>query len=161
MDARTFIAAMRNVPTPVSIVATDGSAGSHGATVSAFCSLSADPPSILICLNRHSRISRIVEDNGAFALNILSETHDAVAQAFAGDPAQQAIRNFEAPTWDVGPLGQPHLCASASAFFCEVDQSLNFGTHTIVIGRVSEVRGNPTSGIVYLDGRYGDVAKRD
>lgn len=160
MDARTFIAAMRNVPTPVSIVATDGGSGSHGATVSAFCSLSADPPSLLVCLNRHSRISRIVEDNGAFALNILGEAHDGLAQAFAGDLTRQDIRNFDPPDWATGALGQPHLLASASAFFCEVDQSMNFGTHTIVIGLVREVAGNPASGIVYLDGSYGDVAKR-
>ena len=51
-----FIEALRGVASSVSVVTTDGAAGRHGATVSAFCSVSADPPTLLVCLRGQSRI---------------------------------------------------------------------------------------------------------
>ena len=61
-----FINAMRTVASSVSVVTTDGPVGRHGATVSAFCSVSADPPTLLVCLNSGSRIARTVAENGQF-----------------------------------------------------------------------------------------------
>ena len=66
-----FITAMRQVAATVTVVTTDGPAGQSGATVSAFTSLSADPPSVLVCLKADSRIAKAVRDNGVFCVNIL------------------------------------------------------------------------------------------
>ena len=68
-----FLQAMRRVASSVTVVTTDGPHGRHGATVSAFCSVSADPPSVLICLRADSRIeSRIQELLGDLPLRALS-----------------------------------------------------------------------------------------
>ena len=53
----------------VTVVTTDGPAGMAGATVSAFTSLSADPPSVLVCLKADSRIAQTVRDNGVGVAN--------------------------------------------------------------------------------------------
>ena len=62
-----FLRAMRCVASSVTVVTTDGPGGRHGATVSAFCSLSADPPSALVCLKAESRIARLVAAQPAFS----------------------------------------------------------------------------------------------
>ena len=79
-----FIDAMRQVASTVTVVTTDGPAGQAGATVSAFSSLSADPPSVLVCLKADTRIAETVAGNGTFCVNILSEDHVEIAQRFAG-----------------------------------------------------------------------------
>src|SRR6056297_3656043 len=81
---QNFIDAMRQVASTVTVVTTDGPAGQAGATVSAFSSLSADPPSVLVCLKDDSRIAKAVRENGVFCVNVLPEDAVKTAQSFAG-----------------------------------------------------------------------------
>ena len=81
---QAFIDAMRQVASTVTVVTTDGPEGQAGATVSAFTSLSADPPSVLVCLKADTRIALAVQGNGVFCVNILPEDAVEVAKAFAG-----------------------------------------------------------------------------
>ena len=79
-----FISAMRGVGASVTVVTTNGKAGRRGATVSAFCSVSADPPTILVCLNGSSGIADAVAENRLFNVNILRADQELIAQRFAG-----------------------------------------------------------------------------
>ena len=80
-----FIHAMRGVAASVTVVTTNGKAGQRGATVSAFCSVSADPPTILVCLNKSSGIADAVAENGLFNVNILRNDQAMIARRFAGN----------------------------------------------------------------------------
>ena len=98
VDRDAFLAAMRQVAATVTVVTTDGLAGRAGATVSAFSSLSADPPSVLVCLRTDSRIARAVIENGAFCVNVLAEDAVEVARAFAGpSPGLMVCQSRPAP----------------------------------------------------------------
>ncbi|MEQ9673623.1 MAG: flavin reductase family protein, partial [Roseovarius indicus] len=79
-----FISAMRRVAASVTVVTTDGPAGRAGATVSAFSSVSADPPTVLVCLHAQSRIAGFVQENKRFCVNVLPERFSDIADRFAG-----------------------------------------------------------------------------
>ena len=84
VDRTLFIEAMRHVAQSVTVVTTKGDNGAAGATVSAFSSLSADPPSVLICLRSDSRIALAVNENKVYCVNILPEGAGELAERFAG-----------------------------------------------------------------------------
>lgn len=85
-----FVAAMGLAATGVSVVTTDGPAGRFGLTVSAVSSVSAEPPLVLVCINRKSPAMAAVEANGVFAVNLLSAAHRAYAETFSGARARAA-----------------------------------------------------------------------
>ena len=89
-----FLRAMRGLANSVAVVTTDGAAGRHGATVSAFCPVSADPPSVLVCLRADSRIAQTVAGNGACCIDVLGDSAGARAERFAGRSAGTGGESF-------------------------------------------------------------------
>lgn len=153
-DRNLFISAMRNVATPVTIVTTNGPAGSHGATVSAMCSLSADPAALLICLNRQSRILAMIEENGAFCVNVISEGQEEIAMAFAGAP-RATPRKFSTPDWTLeNPNTLPELHNAAATFQCAYKTTQSFGSHQILVGTVLKTSASDQAPLVYHQGRF-------
>ena len=90
-----FIHAMRGVAASITVVTTNGKAGRCEATVSAFCSVSADPPTILVCLNKSSGIGGVVAENGLFNVNILRNDQAMIARRFAGNDDGQVTDRFK------------------------------------------------------------------
>ena len=79
-----FLTAMSGAVTQVSVVTTNGTAGRFGVTVSAFTSVSADPPLVLVCINRRSPVVKAIEENGCFCVNLLDDRQSTVADCFSG-----------------------------------------------------------------------------
>lgn len=156
-----FIEAMRNVATPVSIVTTQGPTGLHGATVSAVCSLSADPPSLLICLNRASRILGFVEGNGVFCVNIVAEGQEDLAMAFSGAELPGVPRDFDTDDWEIPDGGGgPKLRNSAAGFHCRHLQTVSHGSHNILIGEVVGVWTGGAEPVGYHRGRFASIGRK-
>jgi flavin reductase (DIM6/NTAB) family NADH-FMN oxidoreductase RutF len=151
VDREEFIAAMRNVASSVSVVTTDGVAGRHGATVSAFCSVSADPPTVLVCLNATSKIAEYVRRNGVFRVNVLPDGATEIADRFAGKHDCNVSDRFEGL-----PLNG-HF-AGATSLSCALTQQVVEGTHLICIGRVEGVRLGTGLPLTYLAGKYHTLA---
>ena len=149
-----FIAAMRTVAHSVAVVTTGGVAGRHGATVSSFCSASADPPSMLVSLRAASRIARLVTGNGAFCINVLGEQQRPLADRFAGADDAGTDDRFSgiALACEREPL--PVLRAAATAFRCRVGDTFVAGSHLVVVGTVIEVRAGSARPLTYRDGTY-------
>ena len=156
VDRAAFLGAMRRVASSVTVVTTDGPAGRHGATVSAFCSVSADPPTVLVCLNDSSRTAACVRGNGAFAVNVLPEDAPKVAMRFAGRGAP--ADRFEG--LDCTPGALP-LIAGATALICGVTEAPLCGTHRVVMGEVTQVRLGAAAALAYHDGAFGRVVPLD
>jgi flavin reductase len=154
-----FIRALRAVANSVAIVTTDGVAGRHGATVSAFCSVSADPPSLLVCLRADSRIARTVVQNDAFCLNVLSDSAGDLAERFAGRGPGGAVDRFAGVKLVAGPGRPAVLAAAASAFSCRRVDSLACGSHLIVVGEVHDVRAGTARPLAYFDGNYASLSR--
>lgn len=155
VDRTDFLAAMRNVANSVTIVTTDGLAGKNGATVSSFCSVSADPPTLLVCLNRTGSTSHSIRENGQFCVNVLSETQTEIAIQFASHDADK-ISLFKDERWTTGNGTSPSL-RLATSFFCAINEIVEATSHDIIIGAVRSVSIGAHNPLVYLDQRYRKV----
>jgi flavin reductase (DIM6/NTAB) family NADH-FMN oxidoreductase RutF len=156
VERSEFITAMRRVASSVTVVTTDGTAGRHGATVSAFSSVSADPPTVLVCLHAKSRIASAVESNGRFCVNVLPEHSDGIADRFAGAHDRDVEDRFtDIPCQ--GTKGMPPQIKGATSFACTVDNVVQSGSHLVVFGRVEAVGHGDREPLTYLDGAYHRV----
>ena len=148
-----FVAAMRRTAAGVAIVTTRQGDVAAGSTVSSFTSLSAAPPSVLVCLNGESRTLDAIRENGFFAANVLSVDQDALAAAFSGGvPSDQ---RFNQGRWITLVTGAPVLEDALATFDCRVAKRFAFGTHHIVIGEVVAVRASTARPLVYHARQYG------
>jgi flavin reductase len=154
-----FIAAMRQVAATVTVVTTDGPAGQMGATVSAFTSLSADPPSVLVCLKADSRIAKAVRGNGVFCVNVLPEDAVAVAQAFSGVFDHERDNRFEGveiSNTEFGPI-----LPRATAFTCSLNHRHVHGSHAICIGDVTGISNAGEKPLTYMSGSFHIVRPQE
>jgi len=154
-DRNAFVNAMRGAVTGVNVVTTDGPAGRFGLTVSAFSSVSADPPMVLICINRRSPADAAVSENGRFCVNVLSTKQRDIADIFAGYPAEGAPYDFTAARWDKSYTGAPSLVEAIATFDCAVEITIDSGSHTVYVGRVLGVKEGEGSPLLYTDRAYG------
>jgi flavin reductase len=133
---KDYVEAMSRVASSVSIVTTDGSAGRFGLTVSAVTSVAADPPTLLICINRKNPIEAALRENGIFLVNALRADQRSIAQTFAGRPRRGDPYDFSTSNWTLAPSGAPRLTGVVAWFDCLVVATHQIGTHTVFIGRV-------------------------
>jgi len=151
LDRDSFLQAMRRVANSVTVVTTDGSAGCHGATVSAFSSVSADPPMVLVCLRSDSRIAQAVAANGALCVNVLPQDRSDLANRFAGrDGIDDRFHGVSIRSNG----GAPPEIDGATTFAGVVDQTITVGSHCIFVCRVHSVRPSDEPPLAYLDGAY-------
>ncbi|SEG93603.1 NADH-FMN oxidoreductase RutF, flavin reductase (DIM6/NTAB) family [Actinacidiphila yanglinensis] len=135
VDAQLFRAIMGALPTGVTVVTTIDAQGEPcGFTCSASCSVSQDPPLLLVCVNSRSRVLRAMRSTGAFAVNILRDSREWVSAHFASG----ADDRFSSVAWKAtDQLGLPWLPDDTVAFAeCRVDSAITAGDHTVVIGSV-------------------------
>ena len=151
-----FISAMRGVGTSVTVVTTNGKAGRRGATVSAFCSVSADPPTILVCLNGSSGIADAVAENGRFNVNILRADQEAIARRFAGHDDGHVTDRFD--NIDCGASDIPEITGSM-ILCCETQSLVPSTSHTIVIARVYAVKHLHLAPLTYLNGDFHQLVR--
>ena len=148
-----FIAAMSRAASSVSIVTTDGSAGRFGLTINSMVSVSADPPTLLVCINRSSVAHDAIRTNGRFMINVLAEHQQQIADSFAGRGSRPYY--YEPGAWDFDEAGLPRLRAATAQFECRLAESVDAGTHTIFIGRVLEAGAGRTMPLLYGNRSYG------
>ena len=83
VDATVFRDTLARVPTPVTVVTSHLDRNPHGTTVSAFSSLSLEPPMILVSLDQNSDLLKIIQDSGRFGVNVLASGQQSLATQFA------------------------------------------------------------------------------
>ena len=154
----SFIAAMRQAATGVTVVTTDGAAGRLGVTVSAMTSVSAEPPLLLVCVHRRSPVCEAILDNGAFCVNILREDQRDISDVFAGRLPTESGSRFDRGAWVPLATGAPALSDAAAVFDCRVEAGHDHGTHRVFVGRVVECRSGEGRPLVYCDRGYRGLA---
>lgn len=158
MSSQLFLAGMRKVAGAVSVITTAGNDGERrGLTATAVCSLSVEPPSLIVCVNRKTRVAQFVPDSGIFAVNVLSHEQESIARAFAGQTGLAGNDRFAVGEWEAGTTGAPIVRGALTAFECQLERIVEHTTHIILIGRVvATVLGGGRS-LVYLDGAFSTV----
>lgn len=125
-----------------------------GMTATAFTSVSLDPPTVLVCANASSRTSAAIATAGAFAVNILAVEDHQLALRFGA----RRDDKFEGIAYDLRPPGVPVLASALASVCCEVDQTIEAGSHLIYLGRVIGAWQREGAPLLYADGRYGTHA---
>ncbi len=150
-----FTHAMGAAVTGVTVVTTDGPAGRFGLTVSSLASVSAEPPLLLVCIQRRNPAMAAISQNQRFAVNVLGADQSDVARIFAGRPLDGTAYDFSRHVWRMGHAGLPLLAAAAAHFECDVDSQHDAGTHRIFIGRVVTAARLEAPALVYSRRAYG------
>ena len=156
-DARSadFRIAMREFASGVAIVTCANGKERAGCTATALASLSLTPPSLVICLERSSTTLAVLAQAGAFAVNILSAQHRALASRFAGSNGVEGEARFEDGDWFPLMTGAPVLVDALASLDCRVEEIFERHTHAIVIGAVQMVRvGAKRSGLLHWRSRF-------
>jgi len=151
----SFTNAMRRAVSGVSIVTTDGNHGRYGLTVSSMTSVSADPPMLLICINRNSVAHAAIAANRRFAVNVLASHQQHIASTFAGSTTLGPAYHFDNGDWSVTASGLPQLAEPAAIFECEIESSMEAGTHSIFLARVASASGRDIAPLAYFNREYG------
>lgn len=150
-----FRNAMSRLAAGVNVITTDGPAGRAGFTATAVCSLSMDPPSLLVCMNRSSEQNPVFRSNRLLCVNMLSESHSQRAAEFAGMTDLRGTERFSTATWDRLATGAPALRGALCCVDAEVRDIIEFGSHDIFICEVKSVRidRQDEAGVVYFQRR--------
>ena len=143
----------------VHIVTTDGRAGRRGVTAIAACSVSDDPPTILVCLNRQNPSNELFLKNGVFALNTLSADQQDISNAFSGFTGVASEDRFLHGEWETQVTGAPILKGALAVFDCQLVETKEMATHRIYFGRVTGISiGDKLGPLLYHDRRYRVLA---
>ncbi|GAB2743985.1 flavin reductase family protein [Kitasatospora kifunensis] len=141
-----FTTALAVVPSPVAVATTVDATGRRwGFTGSSFTSLSADPPLVLICLDRAASTHTAFTTCGHFMINILAEGQEAVARRFA----TSGIDRFSGDDMSVCEAGLPGLSDAAVRLVCSLHAVLEGGDHSILVGRVERTAVTGAAPLVY------------
>lgn len=149
--------AMAQLGAAVNIVTTDGPAGRGGFTASAVCSVTDNPPTLLVCINRASSAYAGVIDNGVVCVNTLSARHQPLSRLFGGGaPVEE---RFSAAAWSRLATGAPVLADCTAAFDCRITGRVNVGTHDVLFCEVVALQKAPRAdSLIYVDRGYHVVA---
>lgn len=153
-----FRDAMARLGAAVNVVTTDGPAGRAGFTASAVCSVTDDPPTLLVCMNRSSDNNLVFKENGTLCVNVLAARDQVLANTFAGLTGLSGPARFGEGRWGVLATGAPVLDGAVAAVDCEVEEILEKGTHSVLFGAVRAVRlGEPGSALIWWARDYREI----
>ncbi len=155
-----FVAGMRLHAAGVTVVTTVHQGRPAGLTATSVCSVSAEPPQLLVCVNRAAEANAPIRASGRFCVNVLAADQHALADRFAGRLGHVGAERFEGADWSRLVTGAPVLEGCRAAFDCTLAVALEAGTHTVFVGLVEAVRVRPElAPLVYHEGEYGLVAQ--
>jgi len=154
IDSDTFRSVLGRFASGVTIVTTrDDKGGDHGMTVSAFCSVSLDPPLVLICADKKSNTLPLIREGGVFAINVLARDQQELSNRFAVKKDED--KRFDGLEFDRGRTGAPLLRGVAVNIDCRVVAEHDAGDHVIFLGEVQEVRSFDREPLLHFRGGYG------
>lgn len=150
-SAAQFKDVMRRFPTGVTVVTSLRDGEPRGVTVSAFASVSVDPPMVLICINREARSYLFISSSKIFCVNVLSHQQRHLAERFSGKLRE---RQFEDLGYHVDKTGAAVLDDTLAHLDCEVAEEHRAGSHSIFIGRVLSCKARDGEPLGYFGGTF-------
>lgn len=160
-DSTVFREAMARLGAAVNIVTTRGAEGDIGITVSAVCSVTDNPATVLVCINRSSRQYEAFRQAGIICVNVLAHEHEELSPIFAGLGDLPMAERFTHGNWVRLVTGAPVLETATASLDCTVSQSVDVGTHTVFFCEVRAIHLGPTgSGLVYQGRAYHQILKK-
>lgn len=155
-QSATLKEAMRRFVGAVSVVTSGTGETRTGATVTTAHSLSIDPETMLVSINRASSTWTAIAETGAFCVNLLPADRTDVADRFAGRGGLKGAARYEGSDWSRLSTGAAVLADALAAVDCRVERVVEHHSHALVFGRVEAVLlGGERPALLYGHGRYG------
>jgi len=155
ISADDFRHAMRRLTGGISVITAGEGRNISGMTVTSVTSLSVDPPTLIVCVNREASSWPLVKRYGFFGVNILTADQTDIAERFSGKGGLKGADRFIGAPWTTGVSGVPLLADALAAIDCEVEEVVERHSHAIIIGRVLDVTVSPrTAALAYWQGQY-------
>ncbi|MCB0711218.1 MAG: flavin reductase [Ignavibacteriae bacterium] len=155
VNADSLRRAMRRFASGVTIVTSQHNAEAVGITVSAFSSISLDPPVVMISINRASSAAPVILNAESFAVHILSSEQEMLSVRFAESlPWEEKLGNSTSMT---GLTGIPILSEAFTAIECWLINAITIGTHSVMFGQVVGIylhETTPETPLLYYDQNY-------
>ena len=155
VSSADFRGAMRHLTGGVSVITAGRGKDVTGMTVTSVTSLSLEPPTLVVSINRDASSFPLIRRHGAFGVNILNADQLDVAERFAGKGGLKGADRFAGADWVTATTGVPLLAGALAALDCEVEEIIERHSHGIVIGRVRDVRASSRhAALAYWHGQY-------
>ena len=152
---------MRTLAGAVNIITSTHGGHRYGMTATAVCSATADPPTVLACINKLASTHGAVAKSKAFCVNVLRAEDWELSTSFSGGQSGETrvqSRDLKRD-WTRLATGSPVLIDALVCFDCRVVKSLAHGTHTIFLGQVEQVlMGKKGKPLLYSEGQYAKLA---
>lgn len=153
----TMKQAMRRLAGAVCVISTRNKHGRYAMSATAVTSLTMTPPALLVCVNQSTPFHSAMEASSRFCVNILRADQSEISAACGGK--LQGEEKFSVGQWIDGPHQIPLVQDAQASLICDASDKFEYGTHTIFIGRVLEIRiAEPVAPLVYINGTYATVA---
>ena len=152
---------MRQLAASVNVITVASNGERDGLTATAVCSVSVEPPQLLICVNRSAGAHDLIQSKGVFGINVLARDQEDVAKRFAGIDGEEREDRYGLGTWTEITTGAPILEGALAGFDCLVVEQMTAGSHSIFIGRVVGIRYKEGAPLIYGDGRFTGLIGRE
>jgi flavin reductase (DIM6/NTAB) family NADH-FMN oxidoreductase RutF len=152
--ADAYRAGMRRLAAGVCLITSHRGDTFGGMIATAVTSVSGDPPTLLICVNRNASLFAMIQETGAFCVNVLAATAVPIVEQFSSS-ARRGER-FQNGEWTTLASGSPMSAHALVAFDCEVAKIVDWQTHAIFLGEVREVvcPDSVVAPLLYMDQRF-------
>jgi flavin reductase (DIM6/NTAB) family NADH-FMN oxidoreductase RutF len=155
ISSADFRGAMRHLAGGVSVITVGRGRDITGMTVTSVSSLSVEPPTLIVSINRVSSSWPLLKRHGFFGVNILTADQLDIAERFSGKDGLMGSGRFAGAQWITRVSGVPLLVGALAAIDCEVEDIVERHSHAIVIGRVLDVQASArTAALVYWQSQY-------
>lgn len=149
-----FLRAMRRMASTVSIISCARAGQRYCMTATSVISVSLDPCSVCVCVNRSARIHGPLSLGAPFYVNILHSSQQTLS-SLCSEGEDGDVR-FDGHEWCYDDEGRPYVCSAQANLLCTPEKHCDYASHTLFIGNAVSIRvREEISPLLYLDGTYG------
>lgn len=158
-DAHAFREAMAMLASAVNVITTDGPSGLAGFTATAVCSVTDQPPTLLVCMNRTSFAHPFFRDNQVLCVNVIGADNRDIPAIFA-DRTIEMPQRFARVPWHRLRTGSPLIDEAIVSFDCRIAATNEVGSHSVFLCEVQTIRrSSGQAGLVYFNRDYHAVGE--
>lgn len=155
-SSEAFRTGMRQLASGVSIITGGTGEAPVGLVATAVCSVSVEPPTLLVSISRTASAYPIIEASGRLCVNILGAGHDELVARFTS--SDRRAERFTGASWRLRPDAPPVLDDALAAFDCRVVERFSYATHVIFFARPEQVLVGEGDPMVHFDRGFHRLA---
>ncbi|PJG86416.1 4-hydroxyphenylacetate 3-monooxygenase, reductase component [Conservatibacter flavescens] len=149
-----FRNAMAHLTAPVNIITTTGQFGTVGLTVSAVCSVTDSPPTVLMCINQSSELHDIIANNGLVCINILNSEQQELALHFANMKDSTMAERLAWDIWSINEKGLPILTEAVANLEGRIVNQHQMGSHSVFMVEIDDIQINSQAALGYFNRQF-------